>query len=47
MLAREFAGHKYAFALHEDRQHIHVHAVVKMKAETGERLDPKIQDLQR
>ncbi|MBA8904128.1 LPD7 domain-containing protein [Phyllobacterium sp. P30BS-XVII] len=47
MLAREFAGHQYAFALHEDKQHIHVHAVVKMKAQTGERLDPKIQDLQR
>lgn len=47
MLAAEFAGHKYAFALHEDRQHIHVHAVVKMRSETGERLDPKIQDLQR
>lgn len=47
MLATEFAGHKYAFALHEDRAHIHVHAVVKMKAQTGERLDPKIQDLQR
>jgi hypothetical protein len=47
MLATEFAGHQYAFALHEDREHIHVHAVVKMKAETGERLDPKIPDLQR
>ncbi len=47
MLATEFAGHRYAFALHEDREHIHVHAVVKMRSETGERLDPKIQDLQR
>jgi hypothetical protein len=47
MLAREFAGHKYAFALHEDRQHNHIHTLVKMKSETGERLDPKIPDLSR
>ncbi|TDQ15330.1 LPD7 domain-containing protein [Phyllobacterium brassicacearum] len=47
MLPTEFAGHEYAFALHEDREHIHVHAVVRMKAQTGERIDPKIQDLQR
>lgn len=47
MLATEFAGHNYAFALHEDREHIHIHAVVKMRSHTGERLDPKIQDLQR
>lgn len=47
MLAREFAGHRYVFALHEDRDHLHVHAVVKMRAETGERLHPKIQDFKR
>ena len=47
MLAKEFAGHEYAFALHEDREHIHIHAVIKMRAETGERLDPKIEDLKR
>jgi hypothetical protein len=46
-LAREFAGHQYAFTLHTNREHIHVHAVVKMKAETGERLDPNINDLKR
>lgn len=47
MLAREFAGHRYVFALHEDREHFHVHAVVKMRSEAGERLHPKIQDFNR
>lgn len=46
-LAREFAGHRYAFVLHEDRQHLHVHAAVKMLSETGERLHPRIQDFTR
>jgi hypothetical protein len=47
MLAREFAGHRYLFTTHEDRRHIHVHAVVKMLSETGLRLHPKIEDLRR
>lgn len=47
MLAREFAGHRYLFTIHEDRRHIHVHAVVKMQSEMGERLHPKIEDLRR
>lgn len=47
MLAREFEGHRYVFALHEDRDHLHVHAVVKMQSETGERMHPKIQDFKR
>ncbi|MCD2174924.1 LPD7 domain-containing protein [Rhizobium sp. C4] len=47
MLAREFAGHQYVFALHEDRDHLHVHAVVKMRAETGERMHPGIRDFKR
>ncbi|MGO4569335.1 LPD7 domain-containing protein [Rhizobium sp. 2YAF20] len=46
-LGREFAGHRYAFVLHEDRQHLHVHAAVKMLSETGERLHPRIQDFKR
>lgn len=46
-LAREFAGHRYAFVLHEDRQHLHVHAAVKMLSNTGERLHPRIQDFKR
>ena len=46
-LAREFAGHRYAFVLHEDRQHLHVHAAVKMLSETGQRLHPRIQDFKR
>ncbi|OLP62709.1 hypothetical protein BJF93_00975 [Xaviernesmea oryzae] len=47
MLAREFADHRYLFALHEDRKHLHIHAVVKMRAESGQRLHPKIEDLRR
>ncbi|OCJ02484.1 hypothetical protein A6U85_30415 [Agrobacterium sp. 13-626] len=46
-LAREFAGHRYAFVLHEDRQHLHVHAAVKMLSEAGQRLHPRIQDFKR
>ena len=47
MLAREFVGHAYVFALHEDRNHLHVHAVVKMRSEIGQKLHPKIQDFKR
>ncbi|MCJ9719924.1 relaxase/mobilization nuclease domain-containing protein [Agrobacterium sp. SHOUNA12C] len=46
-LAREFAGHRYAFVLHEDRRHLHVHVAVKMLSETGQRLHPRIQDFKR
>lgn len=46
-LAREFAGHRYAFVLHEDRQHLHVHVAVKMLSDTGQRLHPRIQDFKR
>ncbi|OLP54646.1 hypothetical protein BJF92_08815 [Rhizobium rhizosphaerae] len=47
MLASEFSGHRFLFTLHEDRNHLHVHAVVKMVSETGKRLHPKIEDLRR
>ncbi|MGO4450421.1 LPD7 domain-containing protein [Phyllobacterium sp. TAF24] len=46
-LATEFAGHQYGFLLHEDKAHVHVHAVVKMRAETGERINPYTGDFQR
>lgn len=46
-LAREFAGHRYAFVLHEDRQHLHVHAAIKMLSDAGQRLHPRIQDFRR
>src|SRR5271163_4141036 len=46
-LAREFAGHKYAFALHTDKRHIHVHAIVRMDNAEGKRLHPNIGDFQR
>ncbi len=47
MLRREFSGHAFVFALHTDRKHLHVHAVVQMTNAHGERIDPKIQDLRR
>lgn len=47
MLGKEFAGHEYVFALHEDRKHLHVHAAVRMVNNQGQRMDPKIPDLQR
>jgi hypothetical protein len=46
-LAEEFAGHKYAFALHSDRAHLHVHAIVRMDNVLGQRLDPNIGDFKR
>ena len=46
-LRREFSGHAFAFALHTDRKHLHVHAVVQMTNSHGERIDPKIPDLRR
>ncbi len=47
MLAREFAGHEYVFALHTDRDHLHVHAAVKMVDAQGRRMHPNIADLRR
>ncbi|EIM30294.1 LPD7 domain-containing protein [Microvirga lotononidis] len=46
-LDREFAGREYVFALHTNRQHIHVHAAVRMRDSHGKKMDPRIQDLQR
>jgi hypothetical protein len=46
-LRREFSGHAFAFALHTDRKHLHIHAVVQMTNGHGERIDPKIPDLRR
>jgi hypothetical protein len=46
-LAREFAGHQYAFALHQDKRHIHVHAIVRMDNAEGKRLRPNIGDFRR
>ena len=47
MLAQEFAGHEYVFALHTDRDHLHVHAAVKMVDAQGQRMHPNIADLRR
>jgi hypothetical protein len=46
-LAKEFAGHEYVFVMHTNREHIHVHAAVRLLRSDGERLDPKIQHFAR
>ena len=46
-LAKEFAGHEYVFVMHTNRQHIHVHAAVRLTSPTGEKLHPGIQDFNR
>ena len=46
-LAKEFAGHEYAFVMHTNRQHIHVHAAVRLTSPSGEKLHPGIQDFNR
>ena len=46
-LAKEFAGHEYVFVMHTNREHIHVHAAVRLTRSDGERLDPKIQHFAR
>ena len=50
--ARSFAketfgkNHEYAFALHTDEPHPHVHLTVKMRGFNGQRLNPRKADLQ-
>jgi hypothetical protein len=46
-LETEFAGHAFAFALHEDSKHVHVHAVIRLTSDMGRRLRPGIQDFKR
>ena len=46
-LAKEFVGHEYVFVMHTNRQHIHVHAAVRLTSPTGEKLHPGIQDFNR
>jgi hypothetical protein len=47
-LKEEFGlGHRYAFVLHTDRPHPHVHALVKAVSEQGVRLDISSATLQR
>lgn len=45
--AKEFKNHEYAFVLHTDKEHPHVHLVVKMKGFDGKYLNPRKADLQR
>ncbi|WP_404294199.1 LPD7 domain-containing protein (plasmid) [Microvirga sp. RSM25] len=46
-LESEFAGREYAFALHTNRKHIHVHAAVRMQDNRGRYMHPGVHDLQR
>ncbi|MDE2579099.1 MAG: relaxase/mobilization nuclease domain-containing protein [Hyphomicrobiales bacterium] len=46
-LAREFTGHEYVFVMHTNRDHIHVHAAIRLTREDGEKLHPGIQDFNR
>ncbi len=42
LLASEFAGHEYLFAVHNDRGHLHAHAIILVKGEHGQRIRPDI-----
>ena len=42
LLASEFDNHQYFFAVHNDRGHLHAHAVILVKGEDGQRLRPDI-----
>jgi hypothetical protein len=42
LLASEFENHQYFFAVHNDRGHLHAHAVILVKGEDGQRLRPDI-----
>jgi hypothetical protein len=46
-LGATFAGHRYFYAIHEDRDHLHAHAVITMRDAFGDKLDPKIADFAR
>lgn len=41
-----FANHAFVFALHTDEEHPHVHLTVQMRGFSGERLNPRKNDLQ-
>ncbi len=46
-LAKEFSGHEYVFVMHTNRQHIHVHAAVRLTDAEGKKIDPRIADFGR
>ena len=46
-LAKEFEGHEYVFVMHTNRQHIHVHAAVRLTNAEGKKIDPRIADFSR
>lgn len=46
-LDRAFAGHPWVVAPHDDRRHVHVHALILARGAEGRKLDPRIPDLHR
>jgi hypothetical protein len=42
LLASEFSNRQYFFAVHNDRGHLHAHAVILVRGEDGQRLRPDI-----
>jgi hypothetical protein len=46
-LDREFADHRFAYTLHQDRSHVHVHAVIVSRSILGQKLNPRKADLHR
>jgi hypothetical protein len=47
MMGREFAGHRYLVGRHDDKGHVHVHAILLARNADGKKIDPKIADLAR
>src|SRR3954465_9633739 len=47
MMGREFAGHRYLLGRHDDKGHVHVHAILLARNADGRKIDPKIADLTR
>ena len=47
MMGREFAGHRYLLGRHDDKGHVHVHAILLARNADGRKIDPKIADLAR
>jgi hypothetical protein len=47
LAAREFAGHKYAWAYHGHQRHPHVHLILRAHSRAARSLDPRKADLRR
>ena len=47
MMGREFTGHRYVLGHHDDKGHVHVHAILLARNADGTKIDPEIADLAR